>query len=464
MADVTHLIKSRNELVVSFPRKRERRQLNRDGIIDHVFLIGSEDVMIVLMFTYAYESNGLWHVHIDLEIYSVREIATDCVITIQRMKDVRAEDIKLELKKGLNTLSRDVPIPSLEYWEPWDVGEQVMYSVKATVVEDGVELDTATDFVGFRRVEWSGNRILINGKEEFVRGVEWAPLDLFLGEVEEQKYLKMLSHALNSNINTLVVPFREKEDFYMICDNLGIMVWQSGGQVATRRLLVHPSVVVLPSKPKESTGTHIVSDRMFMRNIEFIRNERSVPGFVVTHKRFGEMVSSGRSDPRELVVSTQLLQARGLQREVEENRLRKGRIAGIVLQRFNDAEPCVSESLVDFFGGTKLAYHKLKQAYNMFVAYLKMKRMKDGSMQGSVWVVNDLGVEFKGTTLQVLLAKKGEEIEVFNTVMDVPKNSVTHAGDMRIPRLAKGAIVKTRLVSKGIILGENNYDLGSITK
>jgi hypothetical protein len=458
------LIREKNELIVSFPRKRERRQLNRDGIIDHVFLIGSEDVMVVLMFTYAYESNGLWHVHIDLEVYSVREMATDCIITIQRMHDVRAETVKLELKKGLNKLSRDIPIPYLDYWEPWDMGDQVMYTVKATIVEDSVELDSATDFVGFRRVEWSGNRILVNGKDEFVRGAEWAPLDLFLGEVEERKYLKMLSFALESNINMLMVPFREREDFYTLCDNLGIMVWQSEGPVAARRLLVHPSVVILPSQPKECTGTHIVSDRVFMRSMEFVRSERSVPGFVVTHEKFADMITSNEPNPKELVVVTQLEQARAVQKAIEDIRLRKGRIAGIILHRFNDAEPCVSESLIDFFGGTKLAYHKLRQTYNLSVAYLVLKRVRDGSLRGSLWVVNDLSMEFKNTVLQVLLSKKGDETEVFSRLMDVPKNSVVHAGDVKIPRTEKGAIVRTRLASKGYILGENNYDLGSITK
>ena len=463
ISDITHLIQEDNELVVSFQKKSEKRQLNLDGIIDNVFLIGSEDVMITLMFTYAYESNGLWHIHVELEIYSVKEMVTDCLITVQRAHEVRTETITLDLHRGFNRVTREIPLPYVELWEPWDLGEQVIYSVRVSVVDDGTELDSTTEFVGFRRVEWTGWRLQINGKDEFIRGAEWSPPDLFLGEVDEQKYLRMLSLALNSNINLLMLSTREKEDFYTICDNLGIMVWHATSRLTTKRSLAHPSVIILPESGESHTGTHIISDRPFMRNIEFVQGARSVPGFVVTRRRFTRMISSEK-DLRELVVTTQISQALDAQKNIEAMRLKKGQIGGIVFQKFNDAEPCISESLIDFFGGTKLAYYKLKQSYNIVIACMKMENAEDGSLKGSLWVINDLNVDFRKTTVQVFLAKKGEEIELFNEVVDIPKNGLFHVGDVRIPKVRKGAIVRTRITSKGYILGENNYDLGFIKK
>lgn len=463
MGDVSHLISEENELRVCFPRKRDVKRLNRDGITDDVFLVGSRDVMIDLMFVYCHESGGLWNVHVDLDIYSVRRMSCDCILTIHRRTEARTETLRLDLVRGHNRVQRVVPLPFVEYWYPWDMGDQVIYAVSASVVEDGVELDTSSEFVGFRRVEWSGNRMLVNGVEEFMRGAEWAPLDLFSGEVDERRVLNMLMMALNSNVNTLMLDFREKEVFYTLCDHLGMSVWQARRGRPIRRLLTHPSVVILGERSREFPGTHILADRVFMRNVEFVRGGRSIPGFMA-RRRFAELLSdlkvNGKSGTN--IMRSQMRQARVIQAEVEGVRMRKGRVSGVVIQRFNDAEPCVSESLIDYFGRAKLAYHKLCQTYNLLVAYLRFTRSRQGGWGCSIWVVNDLDVVFEGSSVQVLVSRRGKEDELFSRLMDIQKKSIVHVGDIADLPFEKGAVIRTRISSKGYILAENNYDLASV--
>ena len=68
-----------------------------------------------------------------------------------------------------------------------------------------------------------------NGKPIYAKGANWIPGDVFLPRLKRGDYRKMLLSAKDANMNMLRVwggGVYESDDFYDLCDSLGIMVWQ----------------------------------------------------------------------------------------------------------------------------------------------------------------------------------------------------------------------------------------------
>jgi beta-mannosidase len=68
-----------------------------------------------------------------------------------------------------------------------------------------------------------------DGKPIYAKGANWIPGDVFLPRLTRADYLKMLLSAKDANMNMLRVwggGVYESDDFYDLCDSLGIMVWQ----------------------------------------------------------------------------------------------------------------------------------------------------------------------------------------------------------------------------------------------
>ena len=68
-----------------------------------------------------------------------------------------------------------------------------------------------------------------NGKPIYAKGANWIPADVFLPRLRKEDYRKLLLSAKDANMNMLRVwggGLYEKDKFYDICDELGILVWQ----------------------------------------------------------------------------------------------------------------------------------------------------------------------------------------------------------------------------------------------
>lgn len=69
----------------------------------------------------------------------------------------------------------------------------------------------------------------INGKPVYMRGANYIPSDAFVTRMKKEDYRKMLMMAKDANMNMLRVwggGIYESDDFYNLCDSLGIYVWQ----------------------------------------------------------------------------------------------------------------------------------------------------------------------------------------------------------------------------------------------
>ncbi len=107
-----------------------------------------------------------------------------------------------------------------ELWWPNGAGAQPLYR--------------AGEFeVGFRTVELRDYRLVVNGVPLPIRGWNWVPLDVLHGVPRPEKLARLLGLARRANVNLLRVwggGLIESEEFYALCDRLGLLVWQEFAQ------------------------------------------------------------------------------------------------------------------------------------------------------------------------------------------------------------------------------------------
>jgi beta-mannosidase len=128
----------------------------------------------------------------------------------------------------------ELEVPDAPVWWPAGHGDQPLVPVTVELLAaDGSVLDTYTCRVGFRSVvlDETGSRfaLVVNGREIFVLGLNWIPEDHLLTRVTRQDYADAVDRAVDANANLLRVwggGIYESDDFYDVCDERGIMVWQ----------------------------------------------------------------------------------------------------------------------------------------------------------------------------------------------------------------------------------------------
>jgi beta-mannosidase len=147
----------------------------------------------------------------------------------------RIEDLELAAGSSTQVLTFDVESPRL--WWPNGYGEQPLYDLRTALRSGGSELDTDSRRVGFRKVELVREPdevgetfyFKVNDYPIFCRGANWIPDDSFLPRVTRESLTESAGMAARANMNMLRVwggGTYESDDFYDLCDELGILVWQ----------------------------------------------------------------------------------------------------------------------------------------------------------------------------------------------------------------------------------------------
>ncbi|TWF43415.1 glycoside hydrolase family 2 protein [Neorhizobium alkalisoli] len=125
----------------------------------------------------------------------------------------------------------ELHLPDIEPWWPNSHGSQPLYDVTLTI--DGEEFWLAR--TGFRRIEIDrgpdGNdfRLSVNGERIFCRGAVWTTADILSLPGDREAYEKWLQLARDAGMNMIRIPgiaTYESPDFFALCDELGILVWQ----------------------------------------------------------------------------------------------------------------------------------------------------------------------------------------------------------------------------------------------
>jgi len=173
------------------------------------------------------------------------------VVEVERWADVPDLGASISLSRGQQRLTDRVPlingrveasftIPDPALWWTHDLGEPALYELEVALRASGKTLDTHCEQVGIRTIEVDqspdpdepGTRFftfVLNGVKLFAKGANWIPADSLVAQVDEARYRDLLKLAVEANMNMLRVwggGIYEKDVFYRLCDELGILIWQ----------------------------------------------------------------------------------------------------------------------------------------------------------------------------------------------------------------------------------------------
>lgn len=144
-------------------------------------------------------------------------------------------------------------VPNAKLWWPAGMGRQHLYDVDVSadlveflkqpepIAHDELHLRTGIRTLRTAPIPPAGEMgvnnnpnglynwcFTVNGRPFFAKGTNWMPIDQML-RCDKEHYRRLLTRALDSNINMLRLwgagPF-ETEDFFGLCDEMGICVWQ----------------------------------------------------------------------------------------------------------------------------------------------------------------------------------------------------------------------------------------------
>ncbi|MFT6235319.1 MAG: beta-mannosidase [Lentimonas sp.] len=133
---------------------------------------------------------------------------------------------------------RNLFIKNPQLWWPNGMGAQPLYTYEISLLKDCVVVESKRGRFGIREVELEeqplradkmGFAFVVNGEHCFCKGSNWVPLDSFTGIITDDKYQHMLTLAQEANFNMMRIwggGIYEKDIFYDLCDELGLMVWQ----------------------------------------------------------------------------------------------------------------------------------------------------------------------------------------------------------------------------------------------
>ena len=128
-------------------------------------------------------------------------------------------------------------LENIRLWNPNGMGERYLYIFEFKLKYKGDEVYTDKKKIGLRNIKLikekdaEGESFIfsINGKRVFAKGANWIPADNILTWIKPEDYKKLLYMAKEANMNMLRVwggGIYEDEEFYTLCDELGIMIWQ----------------------------------------------------------------------------------------------------------------------------------------------------------------------------------------------------------------------------------------------
>jgi beta-mannosidase len=173
-------------------------------------------------------ATGTVRVHVDIE----RAPGTDGDLPVSvAVGDVSGSG---RVPAGATSTVLEVAVEQPELWWPVGYGAQPRYDLHVVL---GDELDVWDGRIAFRTVELRTDGddagtsflFLVNGDPVFVKGANWIPDDCFLNRVTRERYAARIQQSKDAGINLLRVwggGIFEQDDFYELCDEQGILVWQ----------------------------------------------------------------------------------------------------------------------------------------------------------------------------------------------------------------------------------------------
>ncbi len=247
----------------------------------------------------------------------VSSVSADVTLSVRHDssngKETPAAEQKAHLEPGTNHVYIPFHVAKPNLWYPNGYGPQTLYKFFATLnrgktAEDRAEVRTGLRSLELRRKadQWGKSfEFVVNGIPVFMKGANVIPFDSFMTRVTPEQHRNILQSAKEAHMNMVRAwggGYYETDDFYDICDELGIMVWQDfmfGGAMVpgdlpfqenvreeateqVKRLRDHPSLALWSGNNEVETGWKYWGDRQaFKETIPPPDRERVWQDYVV---------------------------------------------------------------------------------------------------------------------------------------------------------------------------------------
>jgi len=215
--------------------------------------------------------------HLDAEISLEASAAGTTLVNVRYINAGNPVQLtrSVAVHSGSNIVDIPIEIRRPKLWYPAGYGDQPLYEFTAkagTGVDAGESRSVRT---GLRSIvldrhldQWGRSfQFIVNGIPVFAKGADVIPFDSFPNRVTTADYRRILESARDANMNMIRHwggGYYETDEFYQICDELGIMVWQDfmfgndwqpgtysfklnievEAEDQVRRLRNHPSIVL----------------------------------------------------------------------------------------------------------------------------------------------------------------------------------------------------------------------------
>ena len=125
-----------------------------------------------------------------------------------------------------------------QLWWPHGQGAQPLYTLQIEVLRaDGSRLGRWVRRLGLRTIKLDRHadaagetfQFVVNGRAIFAKGANWIPAHSFVAGLTREQYARDLRSATAAHMNMIRVwggGIYESEEFYDVCDQLGLLVWQ----------------------------------------------------------------------------------------------------------------------------------------------------------------------------------------------------------------------------------------------
>jgi len=206
------------------------------GITKNISLVSYENIRFKEVFLKTnFISDSIAKISAELTIHSQKQQEVSIKIINNNSKETFISKIEISPEQTEYTIPFNIENPKL--WWTHNLGIPFLYNIEIELLNDGYKKESFSKKLGIRSIELisekdsvgEGFYFKLNGKPVYMKGANYIPQNIFLPEVDQEDYSKLINDVVDANMNMLRVwggGVYEAEFFYQLCDVKGVLVWQ----------------------------------------------------------------------------------------------------------------------------------------------------------------------------------------------------------------------------------------------